>query len=109
MAIIWTKHALERNKERKVTVSWVEKTINSPDQSFAEEEGRTKYIKDFDKQTVSVVTTKTDNGEYLILSAWINPPNPGTQAYKNRAFNKQMKKANWFKKFWLSFLNQVGL
>jgi hypothetical protein len=109
MAIIWTKHAIERNKERQITVSLVEKTINSPDKSFPQEEGKIKYVKDFGKQTVSAVTTKTDHGEYLILSAWIDPPNPGTANYKKEGFRMKMKNAGTLKKFWLTLRNQINI
>lgn len=109
MAIIWTKHATLRNKERKISTDWVEKTVNGPDQSFAENEGRTKYTKSFGKQTVSVITAKGDNGEYLILSAWIDPPNPGTYDYKKEKYRHDMRESGRMKKFLLTFLHQIGI
>ncbi len=109
MAIIWTKHALERNKERQITSSWVESTINSPDKSFPEEDGKVKYIKNFGKQTVSVVTAKGDNGEYLVISAWIDPPNPGTTDYKNNQYERQINKAGSFRRLLLTLLRQIGI
>lgn len=109
MAIIWTKHAIERNRERQVTISWVDQTINSPDKSSSEEDGKVRYTKNFGKQTVSVVTAKGSNGEYLVISAWIDPPNPGTADYKREEYGKQMKKAGNFRKFLLAFLRQIGI
>ena len=109
MAIIWTKHAIERNRERQVTVSWVESTINSPDQNFSEEDGKIKYTKAFGKQTVSVITAKGSNGEYLVISAWIDPPNPGTADYKREEYEKQIKKAGTIRKFLITFLHQIGI
>ena len=109
MAIIWTKHAIERNKERQVTAAWVESTINNPDQSFPENEGRTKFIKKFEEQTVSVITAIASEGGYLVLSAWIDPPNPGTIDYKNEQFEKKMKIAGNLRRFLFTFLRQIGL
>ena len=98
--IIWTNHALERNKERKITTSWVEKTVRDADSVANMEEGKIKSIKNFGKQTVSVVTAKTDSGENLILSAWIDPPNYGTTDYN---------KKSGLKNFWVTLKNQIGL
>ncbi len=107
--IVWTNHALKRNKERKISTSWVEQTINNPDNFSTIEEGRTKSWKKFNKHTVSVIYTKTKEGQYLVLSSWINFPNYGTADYKNKSYNKQMKKAGAIKKFWLTFLKQLGI
>ena len=107
--IIWTKHARQRNSQRQISENWAEQTVNSPDETKELEEGKTEYKKRFNNQTVTVVTAKSREGKYLILSSWINPPVPGTIDYKNRNYNKQMKSAGSFKKFWLTLLRQLGL
>lgn len=107
--IIWTKHAKERNKERKITENWVEQTINSPDKTKFQDDGKTEYRKRFGDQIVTVVATKSREGRYLILSTWINPPAFGTSDYKKDNYNKEMKKAGVIKKFWLTFVSQLGL
>ena len=107
--LVWTKHALERNKERQITISWVEQTVNNPG-SFSEiEEGKTKFEKKFGIQTVWVVCTKTDSGKYLVLSSWINPPIIGTKDYKNKQYSKELSKSGLLRKFWLTLLHQIGL
>lgn len=106
---IWTNHAKERNKERQITEKWIEQTVNSPDETKALENGKTEYKKRFGNQTVAVVTTKSREGKYLVLSTWINPPNLGTYDFKKNEYLKKIKKAGNLKKLWLTFLHQAGL
>ena len=107
-SIIWTKHAEERNKERQITQNWIESTINNPDDFSEIEGGRIKSNKNFGKHTVTVITAKTDSGKYLILSAWANPPMPGTSDHKNSTYYKIIKKSSGFKKFWITLRSQLG-
>lgn len=107
--IIWTNHAKERNKQRQITEKWVEQTVNSPDETRPLEDGKTEYKKKFDNQTVAVVTTKSREGKYLILSTWINPPTPGTLDYKNKEYSNKIKRAGSLRKIWTTFLHQIGL
>lgn len=108
-SIIWTKHAEERNRERQISQNWIESTVNNPDDFSEIEGGKIKSNKNFGNHTVSVITTKANSGRYLILSAWANPPITGTEDYKKENYRKKMKKANPLKKFWLTFIKQIGL
>ncbi len=107
--IIWTNHALKRNKERQITQAWIEKTINHPDEFSTIEGGKTKSNKIFGSYTVTVITTKSDSGKYLILSAWVNPPIPGTKDYKKENYKKNARNSSGFKKIWLILLGQLGI
>ena len=107
--IIWTKHARQRNSQRQISENWAEQTVNSPDETKELEEGKTEYKKRFNNQTVTVVTAKSREGKYLILSSWINPPIVGTSDYKNKEYDKQMKKAGGLKKLFLTLIRQIGL
>lgn len=106
--IIWTKHAAERNKERQITQDWIEKTINNPDDFSEIEGGKIKSNKNFGQHTVTVITTKADSGKYLILSAWINPPVPGTADFKKENQRRKIKSSSGIKKIWLTLLSQLG-
>jgi hypothetical protein len=106
--IIWTKHAQERNKGRQITVNWIESSVNHPDSYSEIEGGKLKSFKNFGKHNVTVITTKTDEGKYLILSAWVNPPIIGTDDYKKEKLYKNLKKASSFKKLWLTLKAQLG-
>lgn len=105
---IWTKHALERNKERQITQSWIEATVNNPDYCSNIEGGKIKSIKKFGTHEVTAITTKSDSGKYLILSAWINPPIPGTKDFKKENYYKNMKNSSGIKKILLIIKNQLG-
>lgn len=107
--IIWTNHAKERNKERQISQKWVEETVINPDKTIKNEAGKLELKKEFGNFTVTVITTTSTEGKYLILSSWINPPIPGTIDYKNRSYFKKLRKAGNLKKFWLTFIHQFGL
>jgi len=107
--IIWTKHALERNRERQITQNWIEKTVNHPDEYSIIENGKIKSNKNFGQHTVTVITTKADSGKYLILSAWVNPPIPGTKDYKKENYKKKARNSSGVKKIWLTLLGQLGI
>ncbi len=106
---IWTKHAEERNKERQITSDWIGSTINNPDNYSEIEGGKIKCVKNFGKHTVTVITSKTDSGKYLVLSAWVNPPISGTSDQKKENYYKKNKKSGPLGKFWITFRNQLGL
>lgn len=107
--IIWTNHAKERNKQRQITESWVEGTVNNPDSYREIEDGKTESKKKFENYTVTVITAKSKEGKYLILSTWINPPIYGTNDYKKSEYIKEAKKAGPFKKLLLTIVHQLGI
>ena len=106
--IIWTKHAQARNRERQITQDQIEKTVNNPDEFSQIEGGKTKSNKNFGQHTVTVITTKVESGRYLILSAWINPPIPGTKDFKKENNRKKIRNSSGIKKIWLTLLGQLG-
>lgn len=106
--IIWTKHAQARNQERQITQDWIEKTINNPDDFSEIEGGKIKSNKNFGLHTVTVITTKANSGKYLILSAWVNPPIPGTKDFKKESQKRKIRNSSGIKKIWLTLLGQLG-
>lgn len=106
--IIWTKHASERNNERQITQNWIESTINNPDNYSNIEGGKIKSQKRFGQHTVTVITAKADSGKYLVLSSWVNPPISGTADFKKERYENSIKKSSGLKRFFQTFLNQLG-
>jgi len=95
---IWTNHALDRLKNRKIDQSLVYKTFANPDNSYKGTDGAMEYKKRFGIHTVTAVAKQNDNGEWIILSCWIDPPYKGTpDAYKKQRYYKY-KNSNIFKK-----------
>ncbi len=106
---IWTKHVIERNKQRGISENWINQTINNPDDIAQTEDRKNRYKKRFSDQTVTVIVKTNEKGENIILSTWIYPPNLGTKDFRSKQRYEEMKKASLLRKFWLTFLNQIGL
>jgi len=106
--IIWTNHARDRLNKRKIHKDFVIQAIISPDRT-KQNNGAIEYQKRFDNQTVAAIVKENEKGENIILSCWIDPPNPGTKDFKRKARKIKMQKAGILKKLWLTFLDQIGL
>ena len=106
--IIWTNHARDRLNKRKIHKDFVIQAIISPDRT-KQNNGAIEYQKRFDNQTVAAIVKENEKGENIILSCWIDPPNPGTKDFKRKARKIKMQKAGIAEKFWLTFLDQIGL
>ena len=87
-SIVWTNHALLRLRARKLSRQIVEEAVLAPDKT---------------------VVKKNEKGEGVVVSAWCNPPNPGTRDFRQKKRYYQMQNASFAKKLWLTFLDQIGL
>ena len=90
--IVWTNHVIERAKTRKINTDWITQTINNPDRHFVEN-GSMKFEKVFGIQTVTAIVKKNEIGEDVVISCWIEPPNPGTSDFKDKTRYKEKQKA----------------
>ena len=108
MAFIWTNHATERLNERKIDKSFADQTLYSPD-NIRQEGESFKYLKKFDKQTATAIVKKNDQGENIVVSFWLDPPNVGTKDFKSNQRWNDSAKASPIKKFFFTLLNQLGL
>jgi len=106
--IVFTNHVIDRIYERKISQDQVIEGIKNFDEQFKNSD-TTQFRKKFGKQTLTAVTKYGDGGEIVVLSVWIDPPNPGTSDLHKREKDKQMRKASALKKLWYTFLNQIGL
>lgn len=69
--VIWTKHALQRLKERGIKQgdAWV--TWRKPDQSrYAKSTGAWIYYRTFGDQRIEVVAKENEKGKGIIVSVW---------------------------------------
>lgn len=72
--VIWTNHALQRLKERKISQSDAWATFRRPEQSrYAKSKGAWVYYKTYGTEKIEVVAKKNEKGEWLILSVWSRP------------------------------------
>lgn len=73
MNIIFTNHAEERRRKRKIVVSDVEKTLSNPDKSFPGKKSDTvKFIRTINGRQHQVIGKYLqDQKAWLILSVWV--------------------------------------
>ena len=110
MAIIFTKHALTRLDERLFPRFMVEKTIQKPDGvKSGKTSGTLEYHKKFDTQTITAIVNKTDTGEDLVLSCWVDPPMYGTKDSQKRQRYRAYQKASLWEKIKMDILSAFGL
>lgn len=106
---IWTNHARERLNERRIPQELINQALYSPDREMYLEGGKIELQKRIDDKTVAAIVKTNQKGEKIIVSCWINPPYPGTKDARNRSRYLQMQKGSFWKKVWLTILNQLGL
>ncbi len=106
---IWTTHAKQRLADRKIPTDFVMQALAHPDRKQPAKDGSIAFEKRINHQTVAAIIKQNEAGEYIILSCWIDPPNPGTKDFKSKERYRMTQKASGWKKFWLAFLTQIGL
>jgi hypothetical protein len=70
--VLFTDHALQRMKRRRITQEMIVSTIKKPDRQERETDGDTKFIKVIDKRNLHVVSLYLqDQKKWLVKSAWV--------------------------------------
>jgi hypothetical protein len=105
---IWTNHAYQRLRERRIPQDYLEQTIADPDRTI-QRKGSFELQKKIDEKIVTALVKQNDRGENIIVSCWVNPPFPGTKDHRLKQRYNKMQKASGFKKFWQHVLYQLGL
>lgn len=108
MNYILTNHAEERINQRKIPMSFVDKTLNNPDQKIISNDGSIKLRKNFGTQTTTAIIKTNDKHQSVVLSFWVDPPIIGSMDYKNSEDFRKMKKAGNIKKLFLIMKRQIG-
>lgn len=106
---IWTNHAYQRIKERKIHVSLIERTIADPDRVQHRSNGSIELQKQVEDRRFTVLVRINDHQEHIIVSCWADPPYPGTKDLRLKNRYKQIQKASGIKKFWYAVLYQLGI
>lgn len=72
--LIWTDHALQRLKQRKIRQADAWLAFRSCDRSrFARNRGAWVYDKTFQNKTIEVVAKQNERKEWIVLSVWSKP------------------------------------
>lgn len=108
--LIWTYHAKKQLLDRKFPQSFVERTMAHPDTKVSgREKGTIEYQKRFDSSVVTVIGTRNDQHELVIVSCWIDPPRLGTKDAKKKASYHAYQRAGFWGKVWIILKRQLGL
>lgn len=104
--VIWTNHALSRLAERKLPHKLALETFQYPDSTRPGKQiGTREVTKRFGRHVVTLITKQNEKGEWIVLSAWVDPPYYGTTDYEKRQkYNQYMKEwrsAGFWGKIWL--------
>lgn len=108
LGLIFTNHALERMQGRGLTQDWAWQTFKHSDQSYRGKNESTRFIKRFDKYKVTIVAKQNERGEWVVISAWIDPPPPGSIDVGKKEKYREYQKASFLRKLWLTFRQQIG-
>lgn len=107
--LIWTKHSFIRMRDRGLPQDMALETFKRPDKTEpGTDKGSYRYVKQFDGSRVTVIAKQNERREWLILSAWIDPPMKGSKDEKERLEFARYQKASEWGKFWLSLKKQLG-
>lgn len=119
--VVFTNHAIERMRQRGISGDFVWQAVRMPDKTIpGKEKHTTEFIKYRNGHTITAVGKKNDLGEWVVLSAWIDPPLRGTADFKKkekfskkiekiRELDRKMENASFWGKLWLTFRKQTGI
>lgn len=108
--VIWTNHALERLHQRKLPQHIAFLAFQQPDAKIeGKNPGTIELQKKYGNALITLIIRQTEEREWLILSAWIDPPMFGTADHKKKEDWKKFKKSGFWGKLWYTIKRQVGL
>jgi hypothetical protein len=96
--VLFTKHAMERMRLRRITQDMVIAAIKKPDQKKLEDDGDTKFMRTLDDRPLHVVSTYlTDEKKWLVKSVWVrgeDDPQPLWKRLLSAIWGVFFKKSN---------------
>lgn len=94
--LIWTNHVLQRLEERKIPQDWAWRAFKFPDSIQKGKRNNTvEHIKQYKNLQVTLIATKNDKNEWILISCWVDPPLPGSIDIKKRHEYVRNKRAGW--------------
>lgn len=107
---IWTNHVLSRLKERGMTQQQTALAFSHPDsRQTGTEQGSYRFEKRFGRSRITVIAKQNEKSEWVIISAWIDPPVQGTADARKKSVYKEYQHSSGWKKVWMTILKQLGL
>lgn len=106
--LIWTAHALQRLRDRQCSQDLALKTFHSPDRiSNGKKWGTQEYKKTSGSHTITLIATKNQDNDWVVLSAWVDPPFPGSTDIQKKQRYQQYRRAGPWGKLWMHALKQL--
>lgn len=105
--LIFTNHALNRIYEREIKKETAYEAFKNFDKKNNKKDGKTEFIKKIDKHIITLVAKKNEKNEWIVLSAWMDPPLAGTRDAKRKEEYKRYQKAGFWKKMLLTVKRQI--
>ncbi len=76
MKVVFTNHARERMEQRIISEELVLETVQTPDRTYLEADGDTKFIRRVYRGNIHVVCKPLpDENKWLVKSVWFRPTN----------------------------------
>ncbi len=76
MKVVFTNHARERMEQRIISEELVLETVQTPDRTYLEDDGDTKFIRRVYRGNIHVVCKPLpEEDKWLVKSVWFRPTN----------------------------------
>lgn len=107
--LIWTNHALSRLTDRGLSQEKAWEAFNNPDSSQkGKTSGSIEFRKKIEHSHVTLIAKQNERREWIVISAWVDPPFPGSKDAREKASNKKYQKASFWGKFFHIVKKQLG-
>ena len=108
--IIWTNHAIEKMRSRGIDQSDALDAFRYADSSLqGKNPGSIEFVKHYGPTTITLIAKQNEKNEWIVISVWQDPPNPGTEDAKQKQNYHKYQKASFWQKMWLTLKSQIGL
>lgn len=106
--LIWTKHSLQRIKDRKIPKKYLINAFYKPDKILNnKQKGTKKFIRYYGKHKAVVIAGPNNNGEWTVISCWINPPFKNSLDYKKDARKRKYDFSSFWNKIFLEIKKAI--
>lgn len=107
--VIWTNHAIERLTQRGLSQKLAWEAFKYPDKTLpGKKEETIEYQKKLNSSLITIIAKQDEKKNWLILSAWIDPPLVGSIDWKKSQDYKKYQKASFWGKFFITLKRQLG-
>lgn len=107
--LIFTLHAQDKMEARGVRMEEAWEAFKHANRVVPGNGHSKKFEKEFGDFKISVIAAQNKNNEWVVKSAWRNPPLPGTPDAKQKKIWKKYNKSGFLGQIWLQLKQQLGI